>query len=42
MPPMLRRNSLSGYFIELLDDPNNQSALLAGIRQRFAATSDRF
>ncbi|MGG7647924.1 cytochrome P450 [Pseudomonas sp. ES4] len=30
---------LSGYLIELLDDPNNQSALLAGIRQRFAATS---
>ncbi|MCP1495591.1 cytochrome P450 [Pseudomonas migulae] len=30
---------LSGYFIELLDDPDNQSALLAGIRQRFAATS---
>ena len=31
---------LSGYFIELLDDPDNQSALLAGIRQRFAASSD--
>ncbi|QVW26372.1 cytochrome P450 [Pseudomonas hormoni] len=30
---------LSGYFIELLDDPDNQSTLLAGIRQRFAATS---
>jgi cytochrome P450 len=30
---------LKGYFIELLDDPNNRSALLAGIRQRFAATS---
>ncbi|TPG84012.1 cytochrome P450 [Pseudomonas mandelii] len=30
---------LSGYFIELLDDPGNQSTLLAGIRQRFAATS---
>jgi cytochrome P450 len=30
---------LSGYFIELLDEPDNQSALLAGIRQRFAATS---
>jgi len=30
---------LSGYFVELLDDPNNQSTLLAGIRQRFAATS---
>lgn len=30
---------LSGYFIELLDDPDNQSALLAGIRQRFAGTS---
>jgi cytochrome P450 len=30
---------LSGYFVELLDDPSNQSALLAGIRQRFAATS---
>ncbi|CAI8923471.1 Cytochrome P450 [Pseudomonas sp. IT-P44] len=31
---------LRGYFIELLDDPDNQSALLAGIRQRFSATSD--
>lgn len=30
---------LSGYFIELLDDPHNQSAPLAGIRQRFAASS---
>ena len=30
---------LKGYFIELLDDPSNRSALLAGIRQRFAATS---
>ena len=30
---------LRGYFIELLDDPDDQSALLAGIRQRFAATS---
>lgn len=30
---------LSGYFVELLDDPSNQSTLLAGIRQRFAATS---
>jgi cytochrome P450 len=30
---------LSGYFIELMDDPAPQSALLAGIRQRFAATS---
>lgn len=30
---------LSGYFVELLDDPSNQSALLTGIRQRFAATS---
>lgn len=30
---------LKGYFIELLDDPNNRSALLAGIRQRFAVTS---
>jgi len=29
---------LNGYFIELLDDPHNRSALLAGIRQRFAAT----
>jgi len=29
----------NGYFIELLDDPHNRSALLAGIRQRFAATS---
>lgn len=29
---------LNGYFIELLDDPDNRSALLAGIRQRFAAT----
>jgi cytochrome P450 len=28
---------LSGYFIELLDDPHNHSHLLAGIRQRFAA-----
>ncbi|KJZ50896.1 cytochrome P450 [Pseudomonas fluorescens] len=27
---------LSGYFIELLDDPHNHSPLLAGIRQRFA------
>ncbi|MFL1527491.1 cytochrome P450 [Pseudomonas sp. O230] len=31
---------LRGYFIELLADPDNQSTLLAGIRQRFAATSD--
>ncbi|WP_449440182.1 cytochrome P450 [Pseudomonas migulae] len=30
---------LSGYFVELLDDPDHQSALLAGIRQRFAAGS---
>ncbi|WP_095055038.1 cytochrome P450 [Pseudomonas sp. Irchel s3b2] len=30
---------LKGYFIELLDDPNNRSTLLAGIRQRFADTS---
>lgn len=30
---------LKGYFIELLDDPSNRSALLTGIRQRFAATS---
>jgi cytochrome P450 len=30
---------LSGYFVELLDDPGNQSALLAGIRHRLAATS---
>ncbi|KNH47179.1 cytochrome P450 [Pseudomonas lini] len=30
---------LKGYVIELLDDPSNRSALLAGIRQRFAATS---
>jgi cytochrome P450 len=30
---------LSGYFVELLDDPSNQSTLLAGIRQRFAETS---
>lgn len=30
---------LSGYFIELLDDSDNQSVLLAGIRQRFAETS---
>ncbi|MGF6330207.1 cytochrome P450 [Pseudomonas sp. BS3782 TE3695] len=30
---------LKGYFIELLDDSNNRSPLLAGIRQRFAATS---
>ncbi|MHC8367149.1 cytochrome P450 [Pseudomonas sp. ZT5P21] len=30
---------LSGCFIELLDDPDNHSTLLAGIRQRFAATS---
>ncbi|SEE55441.1 cytochrome P450 [Pseudomonas migulae] len=30
---------LSGYFIELLDDPDNQSTLLAGIRQRFGGTS---
>jgi cytochrome P450 len=30
---------LKGYFIELLDDPSNRSILLAGIRQRFAATS---
>ncbi|MBF4559655.1 cytochrome P450 [Pseudomonas sp. p50] len=29
---------LNGYFIELLDDPHNRSTLLAGIRQRFAAT----
>ncbi|MBV7546013.1 cytochrome P450 [Pseudomonas sp. PDM26] len=28
---------LSGYFIELLDDPHNHSQLLAGIRQRFAS-----
>ncbi|MHC8286247.1 cytochrome P450 [Pseudomonas sp. XS1P51] len=33
-------DQLRGYFIELLDDPNNQSALLAGIRQRFAATAE--
>lgn len=32
-------DQLRGYFIELLDDPGNQSALLAGIRQRFAATA---
>lgn len=31
---------LSGYSIELLDDPSHQSALLAVIRQRFAATFD--
>ncbi|WP_460146342.1 cytochrome P450 [Pseudomonas sp. S2_A02] len=30
---------LKGYFIELLADLSNRSALLAGIRQRFAATS---
>jgi cytochrome P450 len=30
---------LNGYFTELLDDPHNRSTLLAGIRQRFAATS---
>ncbi|MGZ7456450.1 cytochrome P450 [Pseudomonas sp. Ma2-10] len=30
---------LSDYVVELLDEPNNQSTLLAGIRQRFAATS---
>ncbi|MBN3862872.1 cytochrome P450 [Pseudomonas frederiksbergensis] len=30
---------LKGYVIELLDDPSNRSALLAGIRQRFTATS---
>ncbi|HJR27074.1 MAG TPA: cytochrome P450 [Pseudomonas sp.] len=30
---------LKGYVIELLDEPSNRSALLAGIRQRFAATS---
>jgi cytochrome P450 len=30
---------LNGYFIELMDDPAPQSALLASIRQRFAATS---
>ncbi|MHC8314100.1 cytochrome P450 [Pseudomonas sp. LB3P31] len=30
---------LSGYFVELLDDPDNRSALLAGIRRRFAATA---
>jgi cytochrome P450 len=29
---------LNGYFTELLDDPHNRSALLAGIRQCFAAT----
>ncbi|QZP32029.1 cytochrome P450 [Pseudomonas sp. DR48] len=28
---------LRGYFIELLEDPDNKSTLLAGIRQRFAA-----
>jgi len=27
---------LRGYFIELLEDPDNKSTLLAGIRQRFA------
>lgn len=27
---------LSGYFVELLDDPGNKSSLLAGIRARFA------
>lgn len=31
---------LKGYFIELLADPNNRSALLAGIRQRFATSTD--
>ncbi|AWM91840.1 cytochrome P450 [Pseudomonas sp. 31-12] len=31
---------LRGYFVELLDDPDNRSALLAGIRQRFAADYD--
>jgi cytochrome P450 len=30
---------LTGYFIELLDDPDNRSTLLTGIRQRFTATS---
>ncbi|MEO8645204.1 cytochrome P450 [Pseudomonas sp.] len=30
---------LSGYFVELLDDPNNQSTLLAGIRHRLAVVS---
>ncbi|WP_223487189.1 cytochrome P450 [Pseudomonas sp. A-RE-19] len=30
---------LKGYVIELLADTSNRSALLAGIRQRFAATS---
>jgi cytochrome P450 len=30
---------LSGYFVELLDDRGDQSPLLAGILQRFAATS---
>jgi cytochrome P450 len=32
-------DQLSGYFVELLDDPNNQSTLLAGIRHRLAAVS---
>lgn len=31
---------LKGYFIELLADPNNRSTLLAGIRQRFATSTD--
>jgi cytochrome P450 len=31
---------LKGYFIELLADPNNRSAVLAGIRQRFATSTD--
>ncbi|MGL6242797.1 cytochrome P450 [Pseudomonas sp.] len=31
---------LRGYFVELLDDPDNRSTLLAGIRQRFAADFD--
>jgi cytochrome P450 len=31
---------LSGYFVELLDDPDNKSPLLAAIRQRFAADQE--
>ncbi len=31
---------LRGYFIELLDDPDNRSPLLAGIRERFAGDQE--